>query len=156
MDSSGVRTHLFLLIQSTQGGRRRRYYRGAPCSKRRWQARVRASKAGSLRQGTLIVLKCSWRASIRCDTMRWFCLICEVFKICREILQIVTRQLSMICNNLRLTCSLSLSWTVLWRYKVTSPLVQFYGEKGNLKTFRGTMSDVIYPQVKTWLQNKNF
>jgi nucleoside-triphosphate--adenylate kinase len=36
--------------------------------------------------------------------------------------------------------------------QVTSPLVKYYDEKGVLKTFKGTMSDVIYPEVKLWLQ----
>jgi len=40
--------------------------------------------------------------------------------------------------------------------KVTSPLVDFYAQQGVLKTFSGTMSDVIYPEVKKWLQEKNF
>lgn len=35
--------------------------------------------------------------------------------------------------------------------EVTSPLVQYYGDKDVLKTFTGTMSDVIYPEVKAWL-----
>jgi nucleoside-triphosphate--adenylate kinase len=34
---------------------------------------------------------------------------------------------------------------------VTSPLVQYYDENGVLKTFHGTESDVIYPEVKKWL-----
>jgi adenylate kinase len=34
---------------------------------------------------------------------------------------------------------------------VTSPLVQYYDENGVLKTFHGTQSDVIYPEVKKWL-----
>lgn len=37
---------------------------------------------------------------------------------------------------------------------VTSPLIRYYEEKGVLKTFAGTMSDVIYPQVKDWLANE--
>jgi nucleoside-triphosphate--adenylate kinase len=37
---------------------------------------------------------------------------------------------------------------------VTSPLVTYYDEKGVLKTFRGTMSDVIYPEVKSWLEQQ--
>lgn len=37
---------------------------------------------------------------------------------------------------------------------VTSPLIRYYEEKGVLKTFAGTMSDVIYPQVKEWLANE--
>jgi len=35
---------------------------------------------------------------------------------------------------------------------VTAPLVSFYDDKGVLKTFKGTMSDVIYPKVKEWLE----
>jgi len=35
--------------------------------------------------------------------------------------------------------------------KVTSPLIQYYEEKGVLKTFSGTQSDKIYPDVKEWL-----
>lgn len=37
---------------------------------------------------------------------------------------------------------------------VTSPLVQYYDQKGVLKTFQGTMSDVIYPEVKAWLEDQ--
>jgi len=37
--------------------------------------------------------------------------------------------------------------------KVTIPLLQYYNEKGVLKTFSGTMSDKIYPEVKKWLNN---
>lgn len=36
--------------------------------------------------------------------------------------------------------------------KVTSPLIKYYDEKGVLKTFKGTQSDVIYPKVKEWLE----
>jgi len=36
--------------------------------------------------------------------------------------------------------------------KVTSPLVQYYEKKGVLKTFSGTMSDKIYPDVNRWLK----
>jgi nucleoside-triphosphate--adenylate kinase len=36
--------------------------------------------------------------------------------------------------------------------QVTSPLVNYYDQKGVLKTFHGTMSDVIYPEVKAWLE----
>jgi nucleoside-triphosphate--adenylate kinase len=39
---------------------------------------------------------------------------------------------------------------------VTAPLVQYYTQRGVLKTFTGTMSDVIYPQVKLWLQEQHF
>jgi nucleoside-triphosphate--adenylate kinase len=38
---------------------------------------------------------------------------------------------------------------------VTSPLVQYYTERGVCKTFTGTKSDIIYPQVKQWLQDQN-
>mmetsp|Transcript_14177 Transcript_14177/g.30771 ORF Transcript_14177/g.30771 Transcript_14177/m.30771 type:complete len:267 (+) Transcript_14177:122-922(+) len=38
--------------------------------------------------------------------------------------------------------------------EVTAPLVDFYEKKGVLKTFHGTMSDVIYPEVKDWLDEK--
>lgn len=37
--------------------------------------------------------------------------------------------------------------------KATVPLVQFYNEKGVLKTFSGTKSDEIYPEVKEWLES---
>ncbi|KAL9188819.1 hypothetical protein ACHAXT_007197 [Thalassiosira profunda] len=37
---------------------------------------------------------------------------------------------------------------------VTKPLVKYYEEKGVIQTFRGTMSDVIYPEVKGWLNEK--
>lgn len=33
----------------------------------------------------------------------------------------------------------------------TSPLVQYYESNGVLKSFQGTQSDVIYPEVKKWL-----
>jgi hypothetical protein len=42
------------------------------------------------------------------------------------------------------------------RLQVTKPLVDWYGKKGVLKTFEGTMSDVIYPQVKAWLEAKGY
>lgn len=38
---------------------------------------------------------------------------------------------------------------------VTAPLVDYYAERGVLKTFHGTKSDVIYPQVKIWLEEQN-
>lgn len=38
--------------------------------------------------------------------------------------------------------------------KVTSPLVDYYSSLGVLKTFSGTESDVIYPNVKKWLSSK--
>ena len=37
---------------------------------------------------------------------------------------------------------------------VTAPLVEYYDDKGVLKTFQGTMSDVIYPEVKAWLEDQ--
>mmetsp|Transcript_51940 Transcript_51940/g.110361 ORF Transcript_51940/g.110361 Transcript_51940/m.110361 type:complete len:299 (-) Transcript_51940:108-1004(-) len=36
----------------------------------------------------------------------------------------------------------------------TAPLVEYYEEKGVIQTFKGTMSDVIYPKVKGWLDEK--
>lgn len=33
----------------------------------------------------------------------------------------------------------------------TKPLVNYYEKKGVIRTFKGTMSDVIYPEVKGWL-----
>jgi len=36
---------------------------------------------------------------------------------------------------------------------VTAPLVEHYEQLGVLKTFRGTQSDVIYPEVKSWLED---
>mmetsp|Transcript_11164 Transcript_11164/g.15720 ORF Transcript_11164/g.15720 Transcript_11164/m.15720 type:complete len:276 (+) Transcript_11164:112-939(+) len=38
--------------------------------------------------------------------------------------------------------------------EVTAPLVEYYDEKGVIRTFKGTMSDVIYPEVKLWLQEE--
>lgn len=38
--------------------------------------------------------------------------------------------------------------------EVTAPLVDFYNSMGVLKTFQGTKSDVIYPEVKQWLEEK--
>lgn len=38
--------------------------------------------------------------------------------------------------------------------EVTAPLVEYYNEKGVLRTFAGTESDVIYPQVNEWLQDQ--
>lgn len=35
----------------------------------------------------------------------------------------------------------------------TSPLVQYYESNGVLKSFQGTQSDVIYPEVKEWLKS---
>jgi nucleoside-triphosphate--adenylate kinase len=37
---------------------------------------------------------------------------------------------------------------------VTAPLVDYYAQRGVLKTFTGTMSDVIYPEVKQWLEQQ--
>lgn len=38
--------------------------------------------------------------------------------------------------------------------KVTAPLVEYYEQKGVLETFHGTMSDVIYPDVRDWLEHR--
>mmetsp|Transcript_23343 Transcript_23343/g.34303 ORF Transcript_23343/g.34303 Transcript_23343/m.34303 type:complete len:298 (+) Transcript_23343:94-987(+) len=38
--------------------------------------------------------------------------------------------------------------------EATTPLVGYYDKKGVAKTFQGTMSDVIYPEVKKWLDEK--
>mmetsp|Transcript_6149 Transcript_6149/g.7963 ORF Transcript_6149/g.7963 Transcript_6149/m.7963 type:complete len:255 (-) Transcript_6149:246-1010(-) len=40
--------------------------------------------------------------------------------------------------------------------KMTAPLVDYYNHQGFLKTFTGTKSDVIYPQVKMWLEKEGF
>jgi len=40
--------------------------------------------------------------------------------------------------------------------KVNEPLVNFYEAQGVLKTFSGTKSDVIYPEVKKWLIENEF
>lgn len=37
--------------------------------------------------------------------------------------------------------------------QVTSPLVDYYASNDVLKTFKGTQSDVIYPEVKMWLEH---
>lgn len=37
---------------------------------------------------------------------------------------------------------------------VTHPLVEYYEKKGVIQTFRGTESDVIYPEVKQWLDDQ--
>lgn len=37
--------------------------------------------------------------------------------------------------------------------EATSPLVNYYEKNGVLKTFHGTQSDVIYPEVKKWLKS---
>ena len=36
----------------------------------------------------------------------------------------------------------------------TTPLVNYYEEKGVIQTFKGTMSDVIYVEVKRWLDDQ--
>jgi adenylate kinase family enzyme len=40
---------------------------------------------------------------------------------------------------------------------MTEPLIQYYSQQPGeiLKTFVGTMSDVIYPHVKRWLESKH-
>ena len=38
--------------------------------------------------------------------------------------------------------------------KITAPLVEYYRNNGVLKTFHGTMSDVIYIDVKAWLEEQ--
>lgn len=38
--------------------------------------------------------------------------------------------------------------------KVTAPLIQYYSNKGILKTFTGTQSDVIYVDVQKWLREQ--
>lgn len=38
--------------------------------------------------------------------------------------------------------------------EATAPLVKYYEKKGVIQTFRGTMSDVIYPEVKNWLDEQ--
>jgi len=38
--------------------------------------------------------------------------------------------------------------------EITSPLIDYYGKRGVLETFSGTMSDVIYPDVKLWLTER--
>ena len=35
----------------------------------------------------------------------------------------------------------------------TSPLVEYFENNGVLKSFKGTQSDVIYPEVKKWLES---
>ena len=44
--------------------------------------------------------------------------------------------------------------TLNFLLQVTAPLVNYYSENGVLESFHGTMSDVIYPQVKQWLEEK--
>ncbi|KAL7454849.1 hypothetical protein ACHAWC_009324 [Mediolabrus comicus] len=38
--------------------------------------------------------------------------------------------------------------------EATRPLVNYYEDKGVIQTFKGTESDVIYPQVKEWLNDQ--
>jgi len=38
--------------------------------------------------------------------------------------------------------------------QLTAPLIRWYDKKGVLKSFSGTMSDVIYPEVKEFLKSK--
>merc|ERR1719215_618746 len=38
--------------------------------------------------------------------------------------------------------------------ETTAPLIDYYGERGILKSFKGTKSDVIYVDVKEWLGTK--
>lgn len=38
----------------------------------------------------------------------------------------------------------------------TSPLVDYYNGNGVLKTFHGTKSDLIYPEVRSWLEETFF
>mmetsp|Transcript_5884 Transcript_5884/g.12839 ORF Transcript_5884/g.12839 Transcript_5884/m.12839 type:complete len:272 (+) Transcript_5884:238-1053(+) len=43
----------------------------------------------------------------------------------------------------------------LQKYEMaTAPLVKYYEEKGVIQTFAGTESDVIYPNVKRWLDHQ--
>mmetsp|Transcript_18821 Transcript_18821/g.21797 ORF Transcript_18821/g.21797 Transcript_18821/m.21797 type:complete len:100 (+) Transcript_18821:843-1142(+) len=37
---------------------------------------------------------------------------------------------------------------------VTAPLIKYYNDKGILKSFSGTKSDVIYVGVNQWLKNQ--
>jgi adenylate kinase family enzyme len=37
--------------------------------------------------------------------------------------------------------------------EATFPLIHYYEGNGVLKSFHGTKSDVIYPEVKKWLQS---
>ncbi|GAX10795.1 nucleoside-triphosphate--adenylate kinase [Fistulifera solaris] len=39
---------------------------------------------------------------------------------------------------------------------ITAPLVKYYEDKGLARTFSGTKSDVIYPQVKKFLESTHF
>lgn len=38
--------------------------------------------------------------------------------------------------------------------EATAPLVEYYEQKGVIQTFKGTMSDVIYVDVKQWLDDQ--
>lgn len=38
--------------------------------------------------------------------------------------------------------------------EATAPLVKYYEDKGVIQTFKGTESDVIYPEVKLWLDHQ--
>jgi nucleoside-triphosphate--adenylate kinase len=40
--------------------------------------------------------------------------------------------------------------------QMTLPLVNYYDRKGLAKTFQGTKSDIIYPEVKKWLEERGF
>ena len=40
--------------------------------------------------------------------------------------------------------------------QMTMPLVNYYEGKGSVKTFKGTKSDTIYPEVKKWLEERGF
>jgi hypothetical protein len=45
-----------------------------------------------------------------------------------------------------------LSVFLYWLGQETSPLVDYYKEKGVLETFQGTESDKIYSKLKQWLE----
>mmetsp|Transcript_19299 Transcript_19299/g.31603 ORF Transcript_19299/g.31603 Transcript_19299/m.31603 type:complete len:283 (+) Transcript_19299:229-1077(+) len=38
--------------------------------------------------------------------------------------------------------------------EATRPLAQYYEDKGVIQTFKGTQSDVIYPEVREWLEEQ--
>mmetsp|Transcript_1909 Transcript_1909/g.5265 ORF Transcript_1909/g.5265 Transcript_1909/m.5265 type:complete len:158 (+) Transcript_1909:1174-1647(+) len=38
--------------------------------------------------------------------------------------------------------------------EATAPLVDYYSSNGVLESFHGTMSDVIYPNVKSWVEGR--
>jgi hypothetical protein len=40
--------------------------------------------------------------------------------------------------------------------QMTMPLVNYYERKGAVKTFQGTKSDIIYPEVKKWLEERGY